>query len=536
MSVHAPGESHPDERPGIELELKFDLSPGDVRKLCRMPWLKALQEGKVHRQSLHALYFDTPAHDLADRRISLRVRKESRAYVQCLKSNTASDCNGFSRQEKEWPVKRARLDPDLLKKDTRAGRALADIDIDTLTAVFETDITRQSRVLVCADGTRMKCEVDRGRIVAGDADVTIHEMELEFVSGEITTFYDIARKIAQSVPVRLSLCSKACRGFSLASGTMPHWQRARHPKPRRGASNGEVLRSALQLGLRQVLANAPCVLARSHEEGVHQMRVALRRMRSALSLYRGGVGIQKTRDLVGMIRETSAALGDARDWDVFIGTTLPAVRYSEAAAPGSEALLRRSSALRDEAYERAQAYLGSREYGCLLVELAACSTVHRDGEKEIGPDGAALGGDVDLGAPATDFAYRVLARGHARLMKRGRGLKKLSAADRHRLRIAVKKARYTSELFASLFDADKTHPYLKALGRLQDVLGHLNDRVVAERLLERVGAATPAIRDKSFRRAVGEVSGWYGHLQVSQEQELLSAWKSFRRRAPFWSA
>ena len=120
------------------------------------------------------------------------------------------------------------------------------------------------------------------------------------------------------------------------------------------------------------------------------------------------------------------------------------------------------------------------------------------------------------------------------MRKRGRGFSKLSAKDRHRLRLGVKRLRYAAECFRSLFEGDATPGYLKRLSRLQDSLGHLNDVETASELLQQFGDHG-TLSAASLARASGLVIGWYRRGAEELESKLRKHWKQFRADQPFWT-
>jgi CHAD domain-containing protein len=149
--------------------------------------------------------------------------------------------------------------------------------------------------------------------------------------------------------------------------------------------------------------------------------------------------------------------------------------------------------------------------------------------------------DVDDGAsrygqPARELAAQLLARRQRKARKRGREFADMPAAERHKLRIALKKLRYTAEFFASLYPRKRTDKYVNALKRLQDDLGDLNDLAVAERLLdelfERSGAGQ---RRDALQRAAGLVLGWHAHRSRAIDKKAVKKWTAFVDQKPFWS-
>src|SRR5512134_2231907 len=151
----------------------------------------------------------------------------------------------------------------------------------------------------------------------------------------------------------------------------PHWSKSRPLILRPDSSAEDAIVEAVSNGIAHLTNNEACVLARSHPEGVHQMRVAVRRLRSRITLYNGLLPENQTRKLTGELKWLIGSLGPARDWDVFVIETMaPALKL----LPDDRdlALLRRHAVARqDRGYKIAQGALGSGRYARLKTRLAA---------------------------------------------------------------------------------------------------------------------------------------------------------------------
>ncbi len=253
-------------------------------------------------------------------------------------------------------------------------------------------------------------------------------------------------------------------------------------------------------------ANRAGILAAEGPEYLHQGRVALRRLRTALGLF-GTVLEPRARrvarkELRGLLRK----LGPARDWDVFVAFTLaPAL----AAAPGNrdlETLLRRSDRFRKRAGERARRAAGA--WPASRLERAL-------GDLALRPAPARQ--------PALRHARDVLARGARRVRRRGKGLGQLDPAGLHRLRLATKRIGYALHYFAPLFHEHRVAPMREALESLQHALGGANDCAVAAEFLRKLRAAPGSIL--AMRNAT---------KLAAHRKELRAAWKAFRAAGEAW--
>ena len=129
----------------------------------------------------------------------------------------------------------------------------------------------------------------------------------------------------------------------------------------------------------------------------------------------------------------------------------------------------------------------------------------------------------------------MLDRQVRRVKKRGKVAASRKEGDLHRLRIALKKLRYTCEFFAPLYPKRDVTRYLKKLRLLQNHLGDLNDvanvrRVVGEVLREK----SKKDEDANMRYAAGAMVGWYGAQVPRAVRRALGRYKKFKRVTPFW--
>lgn len=288
----------------------------------------------------------------------------------------------------------------------------------------------------------------------------------------------------------------------------------------------ELLAAVLESGLAQLVENEAAASLGLDPEGVHQMRVGARRLRSALGFF-GPVLPEPACDaLRAELRWLAGELGPARDLDVLAtGLLAPLV----ALRPGDEALACLHAAAED-ARVAAQAHVRSVLAGPRWPRLAleTGAWIARRGWR--GPCSA------PLFQPARAYGARALERRHRRACRLGRRLGEATAQERHRLRIRLKKLRYAAEFTACLYPGRRAERYAKRLARLQDALGFLNDVANAERqldaLLVRLGPDAPA----GASRTVGFVEGWLARSAHAEAARLPGRWKRFAATRRFWRA
>ena len=320
-----------------EIELRFQIPEPQWAAVHH--WVEgdsAAAGTKAHRERLRASYFDTPARDLARAGFALRLRLEGDTWVQTLKG-AAPD--GMTRLEHNVPVQGDAPTLDLTRHaDHAAGRALQALlerlDAPALQALFHTDIERLSRALVTPFG-EVELALDRGALLAGEGAqqrrLPVAELEIELKHGDPRAVLEVAREWALGrFGLTLELRTKALRGDLLARGeaTAP----ARMSKPaawRPDHTQAQALAVLLQACVEPVLGNASQIISGVHQpEHVHQLRVALRRLRVGVDLLCADAALGKDathrvadedrtalRSLGEGARQLGRALTPARDAD-----------------------------------------------------------------------------------------------------------------------------------------------------------------------------------------------------------------------------
>jgi inorganic triphosphatase YgiF len=394
-----------------------------------------------------------------------------------------------------------------------------------LKPVFVTTFNRRSRVLDLASGAVVEASVDRGEIRSGDVSEAVCEFELELKSGPASQLFEFALKLLDGVPLRIENRSKAERGFALARGERPEPVKAETAALAADMTVSDAFGTIAWAALHHLQRNERGMLEGGDLEYLHQMRVALRRLRSAFRLFAAAVPAQTIEPLATEFKWLADQLGPARDWDVFMTETLPPIRQTFAGHPALARFARECGRRRRTARRRARRAVLSTRYQRLMLESAAWLAAEK---WLVGSDEPAR---QALGRPATEFASNVLKERHAQVRKRGRKLRQRSAAELHRLRIAVKKLRYAADFFATLFDPKGVRGMLSHLARLQNILGAMNDAATVEALMR--GAAS-AKSDKALSEARGIVLGWSHGRALTLRRELRAAWKAFRAVEKFW--
>ena len=375
----------------------------------------------------------------------------------------------------------------------------------SLQAVFETDVQRIAMPLRVGD-SEVELAFDHGRIRTGARSEPVSEIELELKQGERADVARLAERFARSIPASYGAQAKVERGYALSAGEQDKPVEAYEIVLARTASTGEAF-SAIGLScLNHFAANENAVRA-GEPEGVHQMRVGLRRLRATISVFKDIVQGADTEKIKTELKWLSAKLAPARDFDVLVQEGVPPLRRENPEQGREIALLEADLATkRDTGFEQARAAVASERYRKIVLRTALWLI---NGEWSTNADPlVATRRRRSVGA----FAQQVLRSRAKRIARKVGKLDKLDVQERHRLRIAVKKLRYATDFFASLSKAKAKkvrNSFVKELKALQDALGRLNDIAVHEKLARQF--ARPTKRSKKLPQkafAIGLLTGW----------------------------
>lgn len=507
-----------------EIELKMVLDPADMEKLRRHPSLSSSMRGQAETKLQESVYFDTPDLALRAAGVVLRVRHQGNRRIQTVKTADQHSAGLFARKEWECDIEGDQPRLDLLPA-TEAGPIFADPRLASqLAPIFTTIVTRTTYQLG-ADGWQVELALDEGDVVAGDKREPICEMELELKAGPPSRMFDLALSLHQDIPGRLSSVTKSDRGFALSHGIAPKPAKALPLPLASSMTVAQAFQHIARSCIHHLLANEDALLQARDPEAIHQMRVALRRFRSALGLFKELVATPQLETIKAELKWVLSHLGPARDIDVFIAEILEPVSAPFPDERGLTALCRDFATQKAQRYDNAITTLTAPRFTALILSLGAWI---EGGEWLTGENWRDR---PLLSVPVRGFAQRELGRRDAKVRKDGKKLRKLSPEQRHRLRIRTKKLRYAGEFFASLFSERKARKYLAELSDLQDHLGKLNDINVSRQMLASTGER-PGAQDRLW--AAGLVAGWHAARSDGLLDEALLSWRRYRKRGRFW--
>lgn len=466
-------------------------------------------------------YFDTREHALARQGLVLRVRERDGRFVQTVKSEARGGGAAFARGEWEDEIGGAMPDP----LAPQSGRFVPAEAAGRLVPLFRTEVNRRIVELSPAPDIRIEAAIDRGRIrtVSGDASEAIGEVELELKDGCPTALYDAALDLLRVAPARLEARSKAERGYRLTL-SQPPLPEALHASPIEldPRLDGHVALQRIGRALvQQILGNEAAVLA-GVADGIHQMRVAVRRLRAVLSAFGRMLPESRRCCCADELRWLADALAPARDLDVFMTALVAPARAALGDIPGINSLENAVERRRKAAYAEAAKAVRSPLFTGLVLALLRwfeSQAWRADGSVQ------------RLDAPIGKVAGRILDRRRRTVRRRAKRFARQSAERRHQLRIALKKQRYAIEALAGLYPADAIARFTRPLKRLQDDLGEANDlrvgRDIAVRLAQSKAGDIAAAADAVF--------GWHEHRLAEREPKLRQHLARLRDAEPFWS-
>lgn len=515
-----------------EVELKLAATVEAMDTLIASQLLRGHARSSLRSRQLVTTYYDTDDHRLSRRQLALRVRQAGRKFVQTLK--TASDGQGAETARGEWEVELPDGTPHLTAFNEPAVLDLTGLILpDELRPTFETRFRRQAMLVEWPDAHRQPAQIevafDRGAIRADGAEMPICEIELELKRGDARVLFELAQSMRSLAPVRLQPQDKAARGYALVTGLPPSWRKARAVQLHETMTVEDALQTILGACVRHWMENEAATRDARESEGLHQLRVALRRLRSALALFKSALGAQARTDWGAELRWLLGPLGPARDLDVFATETVVSVRKGRVDDPALALLAEIVDDARRKAHNQVRDTLDSPRYGDIAFKLA-CWVACR---------GWRQGADIDVllaqRRGVRDFAAEILTRRHGQVRKRGRNFAGLDPIARHDLRILFKKLRYGTEFFSSLFPGRQFDRYRAATSRMQDLLGQMNDVAVAQHVVDDLlSAIEPNALQRSAALGAGQVLGWYARDARELEPRAVEAWEEFRSADPFW--
>lgn len=486
-----------------EIELKLTLPARALPALKRHSLVAgASKEGNA--VILDNTYYDTPELTLKARKVGVRTRRQGRQWLQTVKCAAVS--TGGLSQRPEWEQAYANgfdfsaIDaPDVAKLLSRHK--------DELVPVFTTRFRRETRRYSPRPGVSILMMIDRGTIDAGGRSTPICELELELVDGKPLDLLELACELARNLPLMPGDISKAQRGYQLFLDLPQRPAKSETVPLSPDETVIDAFRDLAHGCLRQWQANAAAT-ADGHDgpEFIHQLRVALRRLRSLIKLFAPALPGEFVTAWNERLRDNANRFGDARDLDVLYEEFLApaeAVGLADGSESGLPRLLEIANQARQAARKNALHNLAHSNQGRLLLEFS--TALQRLPTSN-------LIASVDL----KTFARLQLNRLRKRARRRHEASATLVPTHLHALRIAMKQLRYGLEFLGGLFPARAVERYLLQVTDAQGTLGFLNDLDIARGRLE-----AWAGKQGDLQAAAAFVVGWHGPRYAKLRRRVL---------------
>ena len=502
-----------------ETELKLAISPAGAKRVAEHAAFRPPQASEPKSGRIVTTYFDTPNRDLARRGLSLRVRRAGAKRIQTVKTEGDGGA-AASRGEWEWTLSGEK--PDLgLAAGTPIGKELPP-DIDkALEPVVVTDVVRTTRT-VKVDGTTIEAALDKGSIEAGDAKEAVHELELELRQGTPGALYRLALELNEATPLSVEVESKAARGYRLTDRSAPPVSKPSDIDLDPDIDGIDGFRAIVANGLGHLTANRAAARA-GNAEGIHQTRVAMRRLRSALRLFEPRLETHATAIFQSQLQRMGRVIGEARDWDVFCLEMLPKSLDELDKADWVRSIRKAANARRLAAEAKAARELDAASFTELMLGLSAWIEEGREQRRSLG--------DKRLEQSLSDIAPGLLDRMDGKAESRARRIGPKSPAEElHPLRKSLKKLRYSVEFLGSLYSPKPVKRFLKPLKKLQQSLGVINDSATAVRFAERLAEEERV----DLPVAVARLAHVWEHDAAEARRGLDEQLSAFKGEERFW--
>lgn len=507
----------------VETELKLGIDPGDVPRLLQHSMLEGVAGAP---ETLLSVYFDTSERKLRKAGLSLRIRRIGSRHIQTIKASPPAADDHCRLSRIEWENDIGGGEPD---RSLFGGTPLEEmIGADELLPLFETRVER----IVCSIGkgdSGVEVSIDLGKITAGDRLLPVCEIEIENRSGNARCVFDVAMSLSRTLPLCLATESKSTRGYELADGHETSPGKARAVSLSAGLSLKVAFQAVGQECLRHLAANISPLREATDETALHQLRVAIRRLRAAMSLFDDILQDPESGEVKSMLKEAAGLFGEARNLEVFAAEVVRLIRENPH-EPGLRDLQARLDARKEDAYRRARYVASSPGFHRTPLQVAQWLSVgswtNGNGPQRVAPE-----------PPIVDLAAAEMTRRRKVIIRAARDVDDLDTAALHKLRIQVKKLRYACEFFGALFRHERRKKaFLSSVIDLQTALGRLNDLDVQRSLVLTLApsAGQPGLNGDNTGFAAGFVRG----LQVSRGGLLRKAAKKscarFLAARPFW--
>lgn len=513
----------PSSGTGIELELS--LHPDDVARLFRAGALATLRGTPSRPAPLLIVWHDSADSALSGMGLALT---EQRLGAQLLwRLEQARPDAGSWQPGHAAAVLAEAASPEALAPGV-APELLPDL---APVAAFR---GQQRNLRLPPDAPVSGVRLRHGVLRAVTDEVPVARLSL---TGEADAVFALALALAEQLRLCVPASSLAAEALAVAR-PLPPQAPPEAPRLAPDLTVGDAFGQVMGQLTAVILHFAPQIVVGVAPVPVHQTRVALRRMRSAMSLFRRAVDCPELEAAQLALKSLAKPLGPARDWDVFTAGTGRAVGAAFNEDRAVQRLLAAAERQRGERYAALVDMLQSADFrrlGLTLGQIAMTRPWQRAASAEAVSDGcggmpAGIAEQPLAEADLRAYAAHALSRRLRHVLAAGEHYAELSADDLHQLRIQCKRLRYACEFFAPLFHRRDSRRVIRRLSLVQERLGHLNDGSMAGGLMAQLGGGGGG--ERSF--ATGVVRGFVAARTQGAWDKAQASWRKFQREKPFW--
>ena len=365
---------------------------------------------------------------------------------------------------------------------------------------------------------RAEMSVESAELDAGDKMARTCRVGFHLIEGGMAPLAALLMGLADRVPLQLANGSRWDAAFEQLRDGPPPPVKAKAPSLAANIGNAHALKLIARASLAHLMANHHCLLATGAPESIHQMRVALRRLRSAMSLFKIMLQDPQSQDLAEELRWMQGCLGMARDGDVLMSELLAPLDQEFHGAPGFDKLMRLADERRKANRQVLQADMSSPRFNKCLLRLACWI-------EEVGRHHPLAE------EPVKELALATLDKRYKRVKKQMALFHSLDEEERHRVRIQVKKLRYSIDFFGGIISDRRAAKMTAQLAEVQEAFGQLNDIASGTRLLQSIAERAPA---PEVSWAAGLVAGWHRKRVDDLLNQAWTLWHELERTPPFW--
>lgn len=526
-------DSHPAVPPPVAepIVIELALAPVSAGRLMRSPALAGLRTGPARGAGFRLTWFDTADGALAARGQAFELEPLRRGTRQLLRQVLPDESTAWIPGSPGAVLTEAR------SAGTAPDPAVADLPPHTpLVAIAAAEGHRRT-LPIAWQGTAATLTLLHAKLRTVAAESEVARL---LITAPAAAAFAIAAHLAEDHALLPAVpLAEAARSLALGQPPRP----ARRGAPGLDAAmrvEDGLVHAGLHL-IAVLLSIVPAVTTANSVEAVHQTRVTLRRLRSALAVWREAIAGDGMRALDRALRDMAQRLGPVRDLDVLLGgllAELESALAAEGAAPddGLAGLRAALAARREAAHRDLAAWLESAAFRQLafaaLAQFSGRGWRAEGGQQEKPQEGAAWLALLD--SPLGGFAARVLQRRSRKLLRQADDLAGVPIAVLHAIRLSAKRLRYAAEFFAPLYPARRAKRYLRRLAALQEALGTVNDGAVVGSLVRTLPAARgQAALGRAW--AAGALEGFAAARAATARDEAARAWRKVWSARPFWT-